>query len=84
MKLVSQYMIVKKTFKKYSKIYSESYFLQEEKCFWFTNSALTLTNAFLEAGALSPLASAVGSSPVPWNTTIEEEARGHVNVIAER
>lgn len=30
MKLVSQYMIVKKTFKKYSKIQSESYFLQEE------------------------------------------------------
>lgn len=59
-------MIVKKTFKKYSKIQSESFY-KRRRWFWFTHSMLTLTNPFLEAGPFPLWVSALDSSPEPRN-----------------
>lgn len=67
MKLASRYMIVKKTFKKYSKIRSESFYKRKRRWFWFTGSMLTLTNPFLEAGPFPLGAFALDSSPEPRN-----------------
>lgn len=80
MKLASRYMIVKKTFKKYSKIRSESFYKRKRRWFWFTGSMLTLTNPFLEAGPFPLGAFALDSSPEPRNAnggTRQRAESGH-------
>lgn len=78
MKLVSQYMIVKKTFKKYSKIQSESYFLQEEMVVLVYKQHAHLNKPILRVRALRLWASALDSSPEPWNANVRKRGKAEL------
>lgn len=78
MKLASRYMIVKKTFKKYSKIQSESFYRRRRTVVLVYTQHAHLDTPTLRGRPFPLWVSALDSSPEPWNANGEKRQRAEL------